>query len=634
MSKKKRADRKHKETDDKFRFISSLNPYTPWIGGILFCLFAGFLLMGPNYEYLRAVQERSLFTANADFFHNLIATPGGIVHWLGCFFTQFFYHPILGCSLLLLIWLSIYAVSFRAFRLSKSNGIWALVPLFALLSSILDLGYWLYYLKIQGYWFSESLAYLFTLLGVWGSHRFRSPYRMLYLAGWTILAYPLLGWYALLGSILILLVHLVSSPKEKKESFLFSFIGAALIGIVPLVWYYFYNQMRMEEAWTYGFPLFQTEETTSWITSVPFFVLILSSLLLACFNGICPKAKSSRHSLYAFLVQALLLIGCCVGTLSANFDDPNYRCELSMYRHMQERDWHAVIAEAEKQSQWPTRQIIVMRNIALMNTGEWGKRAFRFENNSLPPYTRDSLRVEMAQTIAPMVYFQYGKFNYANRWAIENGVEFGFKVNDLKILAHCAILSGEKEAASKYIKLLEETTFHQKEARKLREWLKHPEKAKSDFALICELHQHDSNLLDSDNGECEIYLTHNFATTMNVNSKRLQEVTLNYAMLCKSSQLFWPRFFQYVALHPNEEIPIHYREAAFLYATLEQPPFANQLTLDRENLQRRYAAFFNAVQTHMRYGMNDQQAGEAVKEQHGRTFWWYYFFGMSPIPSF
>lgn len=633
MSKKKRADKKQKETDKKSRLISSLNQYMPWIGGILFFLFAGFLLMGPNYEYLLAVQERSLFTANADFFHNLIATPGGIVHWLGCFFTQFFYHPILGCSLLIFIWLCIYAVSFRAFRLPKSWGIWALVPLFALLCSILDLGYWLYYLKIQGYWFSESLAYLFTLLGVWGSHYFRSPYRIFYLAGWTILAYPLLGWYALLGSILILLVHQVSSSKEKKETFRFSLIGLPLIGIVPLVWYYFYDQMRLEEAWTYGFPLFQTEESTSWITSLPFFVLILSSLLLACINRMYPKAKSSNRPLYAFLVQVFLFIGCCVCTLSANFDDPNYHCELKMYRHMQERNWQAVIEEAEKQSQRPTRPIIVMRNIALMNTGEWGKRAFRFESNSISPYTRDSLRVEMSRTIAPMVYFQYGKLNYANRWAIENGVEFGFKVNDLKILAHSAILSGEKKAASKYIKLLEETTFHQKEARKLKKWLKQSEKADSAFALIRELHQHDSNLLDSDNGECEIYLTHNFATTMNVDSKPLQEVTLNYAMLCKSSQLFWPRFFQYVALHPNEEIPIHYQEAAFLYATLEQPPFASQLPLDRENLQSRYAAFFNAVQTQVRYGQTEQQAGEAVKAQHGRTFWWYYFFGMAPIPS-
>lgn len=633
MSKTRQKERKAKGTDKMFRLFSSLIPYLPWMGGLVFLLFAGVLLMGANYEYLRTVEERSLFTANTDFFHNLIATPGGIVHWLGCYFTQFFHYPIIGSTLLLLIWTCIYAVCFRAFRLPKSYAIWALLPLFALLCSILDLGYWLYYLKIQGYWFSESLAYLFTLLGVWGCRKTSSSYRILYLIGWTIPAYPLLGWYALLGNILMLLSHLFSPSEKKKSTVLFSLTSIALIGLVPLGWYYFYDQMRLEEAWTYGFPLFQTQETTSWITSLPFFALILSSILLACLHRKQPDAESPRQPVYTILTQAVLLIGCGICTLSANFDDPNYHCELKMYRHMQEGNWHAVIEEAEKQSQRPTRQIILMRNIALMNTGEWGKRAFRFEHNSIPPYTRDSLRVEMTQTIAPMVYFQYGKLNYANRWAIENGVEFGFKVNDLRILAHCALLNDEKAAAAKYIQLLEETTFHQEEARQLKDWLKHPEKADSTFALIRELHHHDSNLLDSDNGKCEIYLTHNFATTMNVNSKHLQEVTLNYAMLCKSSQLFWPRFFQYTTLHPNEVIPIHYQEAAFLYATLEQPPFANRLPLDRENLQSRYAAFFNAVQTQVRYGLTEQQAGEAVKAQHGRTFWWYFFFGESPIPS-
>lgn len=228
-----------------------------------------------------------------------------------------------------------------------------------------------------------------------------------------------------------------------------------------------------------------------------------------------------------------------------------------------------------------------------------------------------------------MIYYSHGKLNFATRWAIENGVEFGFKVNDLKILAKCALVSGEFEAAKKYINLLSQTTFHKAEAKRLEEYCHTPALiAKSqEFKVVKELHTHGTEDLDSDTGLCEMYLLHHFSNTMNIDSRILQEVTLNYALISKNIQLFWPRFFQYANLHEGKEMPIHYQEAAYLYGNLEKTSFdISKMPFDNQKIKQRYTQFNQIAQYNLKKGMSEQQVAEIMKPAFGDTFWWFYFF--------
>ncbi len=596
----------------------------PWIGGILFTLFAGIVLVGMNSDYLFTVQERSLFLANPVFFQEQTAVPGGIFHWAGCYLTQFFYYPVLGSALLILLWLATYTVILKTFHLRNGWSVLALIPLFALLCSIVDLGYWLYNIKIQGYWFSESLLFLAMMSGIWASRRLHGKWRPLFLTIWIAAGYPLMGWYALMGGAVMVITYSLRSCEKRYERWLLPLWGGLLIVAVPLFWYYYFSQMRLEDTWVYGFPMFRAEKATSLITSTPFFVIAAFVLLIPFLNF----KDNHRYSISATLLAFCGITAGCLLTLWANFSDYNYHAEMRMYRHTEEGEWNKVLDEAAAIPDRPTRQMVILKNIALMHTDELGTRAYHFDNGGRLPHTRDDLKVHMVQTGTPMIYYQYGKFNFATRWAIENGVEFGFKVNDLKILARCALLTGEMEVADKYISLLEQTTFHTNEAAMLRELYRHPERiaGEEQFKIPAELHRHDTNTLDSDNGLCEIYLLHNFSNTMNIDSKLLQEVTLNYAMISKNIQLFWPRFFQYATLHQNEPMPIHYQEAAFLYGTLEKNSFINGMPFDRKQIEIRYLYFQNTVQGHLRRGLTEEQTGELVKAEFGDTFWWFYFF--------
>lgn len=606
--------------------FASIGRRMAWIGGVLFALFAGFLLVGMNSDYLFTVQERSLFTATETFFNEIIATPGGVVRWMGCFLTQFFYYPALGASLLILLWVLTYAVTLKAFRLRGCRSVWALVPLFALLCSVIDLGYWVYYLKIPGYWFAESLSLLLAVLGVWGCRVARGYGRYICLVALVAVGYPLMGWWALLAAVSAALQCAFASGGEKSHR-LYLLLGTALlVGIVPLIGYYGYTQMRLDDAWTFGFPMFQINKYTSWLTSVPFFVVAALLLLLPFLSN---REKGEKPVSALSVCASLLALVVCGGvTWIANFDDHNYHAEMRMYRHTAEGRWDKVLAEMADSQEAPTRQMVMLKHIALMNTGRLGAEMFRYDNRGKLPHKRDGLTIHMMQTAGPMLYYQFGKLNFATRWCIENGVETGFTPDGLKILARCALLNGEREVALKYTGLLKKTLFHRADAERIEEQIRQPELVKSavEYKCVRELHAHFDNTLDSDAGFCEMYLLHHFSRTMNIDSKLLQEVTLNFALISKDIQLFWPRFFQYATLHAGETMPIHYQEAAYLYGNLERGVNIGQMPFDKKLVKDRYIQFNSAVQYHFKQGMNEQQVAEATHSRFGDTFWWFYFF--------
>lgn len=613
-------------TTDKKGHNRTTPAWKPWMEALLFALFAGWMLVGMNSDYLFAVQERCQFLANQTFWDEMMATPHGFARWTGSYLTQFFYYPALGSCLLILIWLGTYAATIKAFKLGKEWSCLALIPVVAMLCSVIGLGYWIYYLKIPGYWFGESIALLLTLLGTWGAQRVRGWSKYLYLCVWTAIGYPLLGWYALLGTALMGITY-----TQRKDGNQYAPLGTAvmLIAVCPLLWYYHYHQIRLEDAWIYGFPTFAQKEAISWIMTAPFLLMTFACLALAIGHNRLQKAagKLNRHIVTG--IRIAVLAGCALLVWETNFDDYNYHAEMRMYQHTEKGNWKEVLKEAKNCPNDPTRQMVLLKNIALMNIGQLGNQMYRYNNGGSLPHKRDGLVIHLVNTVAPLIYYQYGKLNFATRWAIENGVEFGFDIGKLKILARCALLNHEFEAAEKYAELLSLTTFHKKDAEEIRRMCQNPKllTESKDLRIISELHRHMPDDLDSDGGLCEMYLLHNFSNTMNIDSRLLQEVTLNYAMASKNIQLFWPRFFQYANLHQGEEMPLHYQEAAYLYGNLEKAPFdISNMPFDKQKIKNRYIQFNSVIQHHLKKGLKEEEIAAIVKPTFGETFWWFYFF--------
>ena len=606
----------------------------PCILFLLFAVFAYWMLVGKNTDYLFAVQERSLWLNDTSFFNDKMMSVGGFMQWMGCYFTQYFFHPWMGSLILIAFWALTYFVTIKAFRVKRVWSVLALIPVAALLASVICIGYWMYYAKYPGYWFTQTLNVLVMMLGIWGIRNIKnSIVKAVAIAIWIIAFYPLLGAWALIGALWMIVLHWVDESEESVgRKSVWSILLLVVVGVVPRIYYNFvYGRMRIDDVYDVNFPIFQNDKITSPIYSIPFIIIAISPILFILFNRLWQNEKEKQGYTKVqntiWMSTTVVVLGVLAFFINkVNYDDYNFHAEHRMYRALDHNDFDKILDEASRITGPMTRQMVISKNIALMNKGTIGSQMFRYDNSGKPPVVYDSLMVHLVQTCGPMVYYQYGKANFACRWSIENSVEFGWTVDALKTLTRCAMISNENKVALKYINMLKNTTFH-------REWAEQWEKYLRDKKLyhqsveyknIQPLRGYD-NTLDGDEGLVEMYIINYFSHVHKRNPK-FQEETLAFSLIQKDIELFWPRFFNYATLHEKEPMPIHYQEAAFLYGNLEKKVDISRMPFDKEKVVDRYASFQQNTQQMLNSGMSVEQVGNATHSTFGDTFWWFYFF--------
>jgi len=131
---------------------------------ILFITAAYILLPVMNGDYLYTIQDNSVFIGGSTFMKDLMGREGGWLSWCSCYLTQFFYHPWLGSTILILLWSATFLMLVRAFRISSKWSFLALLPQLFFLFELLDYGYWLYYSKTIGWAFNHTLLFFFITL--------------------------------------------------------------------------------------------------------------------------------------------------------------------------------------------------------------------------------------------------------------------------------------------------------------------------------------------------------------------------------------------------------------------------------------------------------------------------------------
>lgn len=588
-----------------------------------------FYLIVHNSDMLFMAQSKDYFTTNSVFLTECMQLPGGFISWVSAFLTQFFFHPAIGAAIMIAIWVASLWLSKWAFRVQTAWMAVLALPLVCLLVSTIDIGYWLYYIKQTGYWFYGTVGYFIAMALVLFHSCFKKRADRIITTVLIAFTYPFAGWYTLLT--LIYIAVLAISRVAKEKALLWKIARPAfpllLAAGVPLVCYHLYPEMRIEDAWTTGFPYFTNDKLISYTPEIPFMLLAAIPLLFP----FLPKQKDTKGGMVwiVYIVTAIVLIASWLWVEKSDFQNYNYHAEMRMYRAADEQDWDKVLDEMSDLPGNASREMVLFKNVALLNKGEMGTKMFKYNNMGEPPTNGfDTLRVHMVQTAAPLLYYYHGKTNFTVRWCIENSVEFGYDYDNLKMLARCALVSGEMDAAKKYLNILRTTLFYKDWAENLMPITDNPKLIKQhhEFDNVRELRDHMGSVLDGDNGLCEMYLLNYFSNTMNRDSKLLQELTLNYALIQKDIQLFWPRFFLYAELHKNQQMPVHYQEAAYLYGNLEP----NNVDISRmpfdASVKERYQGFQQLSQSLLQTGMKAPEVGEALKSNYGDTFYWFYFF--------
>lgn len=611
----------------------------PWISIIVFILLAWYFLFMRNADVLFMQQMRSLFNDTAEFYQQHQTKPAGMLMWAGCYFTQFFYYPALGSSVLILLWVAIFFIMKKTFRVPDALSPILLIPLVCLLVSEIDLGYWIYYNKNEGYCFSQTLGLLIALILVFlfknrtiRNFKFGDVIITMITSVLLVGSYHLIGMYAMVAAASLAVVMLT----ERK--WLSGAIYAIAAVITPFVFRQVYDTLRSEQFFTAGLPVFENGNVSNSSLTTPFIIAMVVLVVLAMISKLGGRIKTQKAATIISSFFIVIAAGCSYSTLEdADYDDDNYHAECKSYRALDDMNWEETIAPIRQVEGRLTRQLIMFKNIALFNTHDIGNSMYDYDDLGIVPTPSDSLPVHMANICAPIIYLHHGLTNFAYHWCMEVQVEFGFNVSQLKVMVLSSIINGEGKLAEKYIKILSHTMFYKEWAERYLPLARNPKLIGKypELANIRELNSCVKNYIANDEGICENFIIRYFANSRGMESKYFQEMTLVYSMIIRDIKKFWPRYLLYLQLHKGEKIPELYQQAAYLYMELEpqSAPDAKAfgLVFDEARIIDRYNRFDQQTQTLLGSGFGEESIARQTEAEFGNTFWWVYYFSKGSV---
>ncbi|MBR5657164.1 MAG: hypothetical protein IKW98_10890 [Prevotella sp.] len=623
MSKKNKKKTNNKETKKATKKTWSIGARTLSVWSFVLPLLAlltiAICLLVYESTFLFRVQELNLFLYTPLFFKQQMVVSGGFLTWIGTYFTQFFYHPWLGVTLLCAWWALLMWLTKKAFNIPASWAVVLLIPVAVLLLTDVDLGYWIFYLKLRGHFFVATIGCTIAVALVWLYRSLPKRFRLVFIILSTALFYPLIGFYALMATLLMGIMAWRMEDYKISRRLIDGIVAALAIIAIPLIYYrlVYYQTNIINIYWT-AIPLYRIEEH-HYQYYIPFYLLVAAFALMAVFYSKKRQQEVKTPILWCgaqLIVLALLVFG----VWKFWYKDGNFHKELKMVHCIENLDWEGVLTIA-RDCDDPTRSLWMMKNLALFRLGRQGDEMYHYKNSDKA--CNAPFKVRMTQTGAKILYLHYGQLNFCYRWCLEDGVEYGWRVDYYRYMLKCALLNGEYAVAQKYIDILKKTKYYADWAQHYEAYIKDPSLIKKDKEFEPILHMLSPNdRLTSDNTLIELYLL-NYFSNDDSDDPIYQEQTLLAALQVKDIQMFWPRFFHYANLHKGERMPVHYQEAAYLYGKLESEVDTSHMPFDKEVISN-YDEFMAAAQQYS--NMTEEQMKPLMYNRFGSTFYFEYFF--------
>ena len=616
--------------------MKRFKPIALWLGALIVVATA---LLYVESDFLWKVQQYNLFLYSSLFFKQMMTVSGGMLSYLGTFFTQFFYHPWIGVIMLCSWWLLLMWLVKRTFAVSEKWLVVTLIPAALLLVANMDLGYWIYVMKLHGYFFSSTIGTTAGVALLWVFRKLPEKLwiRASYIAIVIAAGYPLMGIYALAAALLMGIWAWRLSHKVTPNIIL-SAITLLAIAAIPLIYYrYVYFQTNIHDIYYTALPIFTITETLH-AYHIPYYLLAVCFLgFVVAYNPTShteqkdvqgkQKAKGSKTKekskkpILNWILQGAILAAITVGVWHFWYKDDNFHHELRMERCIEQADWEGVLEEGKKQDGEPTRAIVMMHNLALSRLGLQCENMYSFPKGSKK--TNTSVPVYMYNTAGRLIYYHYGVMNECHRMCMEEGVEYGWSVELLQYMVRNAIFTNEKQVAKKYLNLLRKTQYYGDWADHMESLINNPELLSSDMETGPITHMLNYADIQS---QGDSYVEKNLMTMLSEtdsNDPYFQEQAVLGAMWTRNTSNFWARFEQYLNLHPNRPVPRIFQEAAYLFGNMEQLSFTEELPIDR-SVKENFQGFMQMMQQCQ--GRPNGQQRKYLYQRYGTTYYFEYFF--------
>lgn len=611
-----------------FKGVKNINRFLP----IVFCVVAWAMLAFYERAQMLRVDSQSLFLFDDLFFKTSMNTPAGLLGYIGCFFTQFLYHPALGTAIFAAMLALVFWLTRKAFHISSSYTVVAMLPMFALLALNTQLGYWIYYIKLPGYWFIPVLGTIVGLLAIWLFNRASYKLHIPVIFLWTVFGYPLFGFYALFSAICMAVIALSMAIRNgNRKRLIFDGVAVVLVAFllvyeVPVFWYNYYSSVAIQYMHTVGLPSYHWDPSSTLFVGsiirywVPYILLFVVQLIFAALYN--KLSGSGQKKSYIVATQVLICLLALGFSYVYWYKDDNFRVENKQDIAMWEGKWRSV-ADYARDTELPSRQITLNRNIALLNLGTAGEEMFTYPDGSAD--IDAPMPVHLTHTGGLMSYWCFGKFNFCYRWCVENAVERGWNVEYLKHAVRSMLLNGEYILVKRYTGILKKTLFHSDWAERYERMADKPEAIAKvpEFAMPLQMCVY-SDALDVDESFVEAYLLNNIANGATItHSPIYSEAALMFSLTRKDTRGFWGNLNRYLYNRQLRRLPTHYQEAIVLFSNLDKSVDVSRIPIDK-SVDIRFKSFMNRVK--MYKGMKEDEMAPHFKEDFGDTYWYFYFF--------
>lgn len=610
----------------------NLKPIALWLATLIVVAFD---VLYFEADLLWKVQQHNIFLNTTMFFRQMMTVPGGMLSYLGAFFTQHFYYPWVGVILISCWWLLLMWLTKRAFNIPDRWTVVTLIPVAILLVANMDMDYWVYFMKLPGYFYvatigttaATALIWVFSSLPESGnSNSLHQWIRPTFIVLVTFVGYPLMGAYALAAVVLMAVMAWRSKGLTLTCQLSTSIVTLLSIIGVPLLYYRFvYSATNLIDIYRTAIPVFEVADTYPQYYT-PYYVLAVCFLLLAVTyraERSVPRANKSKvMSVMPYILSFVVLMIIAYGVDHFWYKDANFHHELRMQRCIEQADWEGVIEEGKKQDYEPTRSIVMMHNLALSRLGRQCDEMYYFPKGSNKANT--PLPAYMFKVAGRMMLYQYGAMNECHRVCMEEGVEYGWNVEQLKGLARCAIFNKEPQAAKKFLDILRQTSYY-------GDWADHMETLLNDAGQLANDKEtgpithmtHYADKLDVVEGYVEKSLMFNLAE-QDADNLYFQEQAVLAAMWTRDPNLFWPRFEHYVKLHGKGKMPPRiFQEAAWLFANMQGQEGLERWVL-APGIKESFNSFMELMQQYKQ--TQDMSIRQHLYQNFGTTYYFEYFF--------
>lgn len=451
--------------------IFSLSILTP----LIFIAFSFWILAVKNGYMLRWYDEMSLFRPGADAFKESLMYPGGIFRYAGTWLTQLLYHPWLGATVLILIWLLCARLTRYAFGFSGDASIFCYIVPLCLLISILHLDEAALSFMSQGYVFSNTLGFLFTLavyaLFIRFSHRIHVQEAMVVILPFL---YPLAGFFALLATVMCIISLLYYRPTGRKlNSSWAGFVSVIFVCMVPELYYTYYPGTPVDNyhLWFKGLPDLTFNEYDLYLL-IPFFLAALLLVAYALLVGFVSPDKIRTSDTIKSLAIGAFIISVSASLSVDKKKSEQFRASVLMTQAVENNDWDKVLHIMAATKESPDYTMCVLENLARSYKGLELR-----PTGHMQPVNKDYRHAEeftMTAFVDVPVEYNMGRFNQSLRWATEHNVQYGQKVYFIKYTVLDFLMNDELEMARKFNRILKRTMFHSSWAENIEKYIDNP----------------------------------------------------------------------------------------------------------------------------------------------------------------